>query len=241
MKKIIVLLFLITHVWSVSDLNAQFILEGQLDIGNNNLSRGLYLKLSGFGYYEKKYWGCQAGYQLGFLQPQDEFLNSWYASAYGKIPLQKIKLDIGGEYLWVAFSPEMREVNWIIIARASLKHWRFALGNNSRIYRLSRKTARTDLSTDPESRIIEGGNLMYSFSFAIKPFENKWNLMFTLTDYDRFIIYQEMNTLVNVRFDYKVSNPVSLYSELWYIPAGVQNLQSDYFGTFIRIGARWEI
>jgi hypothetical protein len=241
MKKNIVLFFIITITWSVADLNAQFMLEGQMDLGNNNLSRGIYLQFSNFGYYEKNYWGAQAGYQLGLVQPQDVFFNSWYINAYGKIPLGKIKLNLGGEYLWTAFSPEMREINWIIIARTSLKHWQFALGNNTRIYRLSRKTANTDLNADPDSRIIEGGNLMYSFSFAIKPLENKWNLMLTLTDYDRFIIHQEMNTLVNMRFDYKVSKPVSLYSELWYIPAGVQNLQADYFATFIRIGARWEI
>jgi hypothetical protein len=240
MKKIVVLLLIFTSGFSHLNLNAQFILEGQLDLGNNNLSRGLYLQFSNIGYYEKQFWGVQSGYQIGLIQPQDVFFNSWYANAYGKIPLGKIRLILGGEYLWANFSPDFREINWIITAGTSLKHWKFALGNNTRIYRLSRKTAKTDLIADPESRIMEGGNLMYSISFAIKPFENKWNLIFTLTDYDRFIVQQEMNTLVNMRFNYEISNPVSLYSELWYIPAGVQNLKADYFETFIRIGALWE-
>ena len=241
MKKIIVLLFFFTMLLYATGLKAQIILEGQLDIGNNNLSRGLYLQFSNFGYYEKNYWGFQAGYQLGIVQPHDVFLNSWYVSAYGKIPLRKIKLDIRGEYLWADFSPEMREVNWIVIARTSLKHWRFALGNNSRIYRLSRKTTKSDPDADRESRIVEGGNLMYSASFAIKPFENKWNVTFTITDYDRFIIQQETNTMLNAGFNYRLIKPVSLYSELWYKASGFQNVKVNYFGTFIRIGVLWEL
>jgi hypothetical protein len=241
MRKIVVSSLLIILHWCVSCLNAQFIMEGQLDLGNNNLSGGLYLQFSDLGYYEQNYWGCQAGYQLGLVQPQDVFFNSWFVNAYGKIPLGKIKLNLGGEYLWTAFSPDMREINWIVIASTSLKHWRFSLGNNSRIYRLSRKTARTDLNTDPDGRIIEGGNLMYSAGFAIKPPENKWNLTISITNFDHFIKQQETNPMAFMRFDYKLNEPLSLYSELWYKSTGFFNIRINYFGTFIRTGILWRL
>lgn len=241
MKKIIVLLFFITLGWSGLHLNAQFQLEGQLDLGNNNLSRGLYLQFSNFGYYEKQFWGARAGYQLGLVQPQDVFFNSWYAGAYGKIPLGKINLNLGGEYVWAAFSPEMREINWIIIARTSLKHWRFTLGNNTRIYRLSRKTTKTDKNADTENRVIEGGNLMYSAGFMLKPDENRWNLTLTITDYDHFIIQQETNPIANMRFDYKLNEPISLYSEIWYKSAGFFNIRVNYFGMLFRTGILWRL
>jgi hypothetical protein len=241
LRKTIVLLYFIILAWSLADLNAQYVLEGQMDLGNNNLSRGLYLQFSNIGYYEKQYWGMQAGYQLGLVQPQDVFFNSWYVNAYGKIPLGKIKLDLGGEYLWAAFSPEMREINWIVLAKTSLKHWRFALGNNSRIYRLSRETAKTDSEADPESRIIEGGNMMYSAGFMLKTDENRWNLTLTITDYDHFIIQQETNPIANIRFDYRLKEPICLYSELWYKSAGFFNIRVNYFGMLFRIGMQWKL
>ena len=241
MKSNIVLLFIIIYSWSVTDLNAQLILEGQLDLGNNNLSRGVYLQFSNIGYYERSFWGAQGGYQLGLVQPENAFFNSWYINAYGKIPLGKIKLNLGGEYLWADFSPYMREINWIIIASTSLRHWRFVLGNNSRIYRLSRKTARNDLVADPESRIIEAGNVMYSAGFMLKPDENKWNLTFTITDYDHFIVQQETNPIANIRFDYKLNEPIRLYSELWYKSTGFFNIRVNYFGTLFRIGMLWNL
>jgi hypothetical protein len=241
MKTNSILLFFCALGWLVTDLNAQFIMEGQLDLGNNNLSKGIYLQFSNFGQYERIYWGTQAGYQFGLVQSQDVFFNSWFVNAYGKIPLGKIQLDLGAEYLWAAFSPDMREINWIIIARTSLKHWRFVLGNNTRIYRLSKKTSETDLNIEPARRIIEGGNLMYSAGFLLKPDGNKWNLTFTITDFDRFLIQQETNPMCNLRFDYMLNKPVNLYSELWYKTSGLLNIKVNYFGTFIRIGMLWEL
>lgn len=221
--------------------NAQFMLEGHLDGGNNNLSKGVYLQFSNIGYYERSYWGAQAGWQLGLVQSRDVFFNSWYINVYGKIPLGNLKLNVGGEYLWTAFSPEMREINWIVTAGTSLKHWRFVIGNNSRIYRLSNKTTDNDLSVDPDSRIIEGWNLMYFASFAVKPVENKWNITFAITDYDRFLIQQETNPMLNLRFDYKLNRQLNLYSELWYIGSGFLNMKVNYFGTLFRTGILWRL
>jgi hypothetical protein len=241
MKKSIVLFWFFTLTCSVADLNAQYILEGQLDLGNNNLSRGVYLQFSNIGCYERSHWGARAGYQLGLVQPQDVFFNSWYINAYGKIPLGKRKLNLGGEYLWADFSHDMREINWIIIASTALKHWKFVLGNNTRIYRMSKKTASHNTDADPESRILEAGNMMYSAGFMLKPDENKWNLTFTITDFDRFIIEQETNPMANIRFDYKLNEPINLYSEFWYKSTGFFNIRVNYFGTLFRIGMLWKL
>ncbi len=242
MKKFIVLLFFFVFRWSVTDINAQILLEGQLDLGDNNISKGLYLQFSNFGYYEKTHWGAQAGYQLGLVQDQNVFFNSWYGSIYGKLPLNKIRIDLGGAYMWTAFSPDLREINWIFFTKTSfLEHYRLSLGINKRIYRLSHKAANNDNTVESESPVIEEWNLMYSAGFVLKPEENKWNIMFTVTDYDRFIIEQETNPMVNIRFDYKLSKPLSLYSELWYKSSGLLNIKVNYFGTYFRIGALWEL
>jgi hypothetical protein len=239
MKKTIIFLFLLL-LCPIMDLKAQFYMEGQLDLGTSQVSDGLYAQISHTGFFEKLRWGAQAGYQLGIIQPQDVFFNSWYGSSYGKLPLGKIQLILGGEYLWTAISPDLRETNWILFARTTFSHWQLGLGNNTRVYRLSNKAAKNDGVIDPDDKIIEAGNLMYNIRYILKHYENRWNLMATLTNYDRFLIEQETNPMINIRFDYKLSEPLTLYSELWYKSAGLLNARVNYFGTFIRIGVIWE-
>jgi hypothetical protein len=241
MKRFIVFLFFVALNWPEANLNAQFQLEGQFDLGDNNLSKGLYLQFSNFGYYDRPYWGAQTGYQLGLVQPQKVFFNSWYLSSFGKLPLGKIRLDLGTAYLWTSFAPDLREINWIIYTKTTVPHCRLAIGINRRIYRLSNKAANNDQNAGTENQLIREWNIMYIVGYILKPVENKWNFMFVVTDYDRFLIQQETNPMINIRFDYKLSEPVSLYSELWYKSAGLLNIKVNYFGTFIRIGALWDL
>lgn len=240
MKKTIFFLFSLLLLCPVMNLKAQFYMEGQLDLGTSQISDGLYAQISYSGFFEKPRWGVQAGYQLGLLQPQDVIFNCWYGSSYGKLLLGKTRLILGGEYLWTAISPDLRETNWIVFARTTFSHWQLGLGNNTRVYRLSHKAAKNDRVLDPDSRITEAWNMMYNISYVLKPNENRWNLMATLTNYDRFLIQQETNPMLNLRFDYKLTEPLSLYSEVWYKCAGLLNARVNYFGTFIRIGIIWK-
>lgn len=241
MKKTSFLLVSILFLFSIADIKAQFQVEGLFDLGNNNLSSGLYVQFSNTGNFEKEFWGAQTGYQLGLIQPQNVFFNSWYGSSYGKIPIGKINLVLGGEYLWTAFSHDLREINWIVFARTTLKHWKFGLGNNSRIYRFSTKASNNNQDIDTENKITEGWNFMYNMQYMLKPDGNKWNLMAAVTNYDIFLIQQETNPMVNVRFEYSLSEPLRLYSELWYKSSGFLNDQVNYFATYLRIGIQWKI
>ena len=221
-------------------LKAQNSLEGYLDIGKNQVSEGLYSQFSNIGCFEKTKWGIQAGYQLGLVQPQDVIFNSWYLSPYGKIKMEN-SLYLGGEYLWTAISPDLRETNWIVFARTTLNHWQLGFGTSIRTYRLSNKAANDDDQPYPESRITEKWNMMYHATYLLKPYENRWNLSGTFTNYDHFIIQQENNPMFNLRFDYKTNARLSLYSELWYKPAGLMVIRVTYYGMFIRLGLLWKI
>lgn len=240
MNRVLSALLVIFYFTSAQEVNSQFLVNGHFDLGNSNLSDGIFLHLSGLGSYDDQYWGAKAGCQVGLVQPQNVFLNSWFLSSYGNIPAGDLKIVLGGEYLWASFSPDLREINWILFAGTTLRHWQFDLGNNSRIYRLSDK-ATEENSGGGEGRITEPWNLMYSVKYAVKPFGNKWNLMFTLTNHDIFIIQQETNPMINTGFEYNITRPLQLFSELWYKSAGFLNDQVNYFSTYIRIGIRWEI
>jgi hypothetical protein len=238
MAKIFLFLTFLLLNW---DLRAQIRAESFLDIGTTQISDGFYSHFSGIGYFDKTKWGIQAGYQLGLVQPQDVIFNSWCVSSYGKIRAGKIPLYLGGEYIWTAFSHDMRETNWIVFARTRLTHWQFGFGTSFRTYRLSLKAANEDDQPYPENRITEKWNMMYQAAYLLKPFENKWNLSGTFTNYDRFIIQQENNPMFNLRFDYKTSSRLSLYSELWYKPAGLMVIRVTYYGMFLRLGLLWKI
>jgi hypothetical protein len=241
MKRPIIVLFAMALLGLNPALKAQNSLEGYLDIGKNQVSKGLYSQISNIGRFEKTKWGIQAGYQLGLVQPQDVIFNSWYMNPYGKIKMGNILIDIGGEYLWTAISQDLRETNWIVTARTTLNHWQLGFGTSFRTYRLSRKAADDAFQFYSENRITEKWNMMYHATYVLKPYENRWNLSASFINYDHFIIQQENNPMFNLRFDYKISTPLSLYSELWYKPAGLMVIRVTYFGMFLRLGVSWKI
>jgi hypothetical protein len=241
MKRRFIVLFSLASFAFIPFINAQLLTGGYLDTGKNQVSDGFYLQFSGIAIYDKPKWGIDGGYQLGLVQPRDVIFNSWYLSSYGRIRIGKIPLDLGGEYLWTAISPDLRETNWIFFTRTSLNHWQFGLGTGIRTYRLSSKAADDAYQFDPESRITEKWNMMYHARYVLKPQDNKWNLSGTFTNYDHFIVQQENNPMLNLRFDYKISSPLSLYSELWYKPAGLMVIRVTYYGMFIRLGVLWKI
>jgi len=241
MKKPIIVLFSLAPFWFNLVLNAQSRLEGYFDFGKTQVSKGFYSQFSNIGSFEKQKWGMQAGYQLGLVQPQDVIFNSYFGNLYRKFTIGSIPLDLSAEYIWTAISPDLRETNWIVFAGTTLNHWQFGLGTSTRTYRLSNKAANEASIYNPDSRITEKWNIMYHAIYVLKPSENKWNLSASLTNYDHFIIQQENNPMFNLRFDYKINNPLSLYSELWYKPAGLMVIRVTYYGMFIRLGVLWKI
>jgi hypothetical protein len=241
MKRAIIVLFVLALQGFNPSLKAQLRLDGYLDFGTSQVSEGLYSHIATIGCFEKTKWGIQAGFQLGLVQPQDVIFNSWHVNPYGKIKIGNTLLDIGGEYLWTAISQDLRETNWIVTARTTLNHWQLCFGTSFRAYRLSHKAANDAYLFDPENKITEKWNMVYNATYVLKSYENRWNLSSSITNYDHFIIQQENNPMFKIRFDYKISIPLSLYSELWYKPAGLMVIRVTYFGMFTRLGLSWKI
>jgi hypothetical protein len=241
MKRPTIVLFTMALLGLNPSLKAQLRLDGYLDFGKSQVSEGLYSQISDIACFEKSRWGLQAGFQLGLVQPQDVIFNNWYINPYSKIKIGNTPLDIGGEYLWSALSQDLREANFLVSARTTLNHWQIDFGTGFRTYRLSHKATNDISRFDYGKKITEKWNMMYNATYLLKPYENRWNLSGSFTNYDHFIIQQENNPMFNLRFDYKISTPLSVYSELWYKPAGLMVIRVTYYGMFIRIGVLWKI
>jgi hypothetical protein len=241
MKRPIFILFALAFLWLNPSMKAQNSLDGYLDIGKNQVSQGMYVQFSNAGCYEKTKWGLKAGYQLGLVQHKDVIFNSWYLNPYSKIKIGNVLLDLGSEYLWIAISQDLRETDLIVSARTTLNHWQLSFGTSFRTYRLSRDAAKDADQPYPERRITEKWNMIYNATYVLKPYENRWNLSGTFTNNDHFIIQQENNPMLNLRFDYKLNTRLNLYSELWYKPAGLMVIRVTYYGMFLRLGVSWKI
>jgi len=148
---------------------------------------------------------------------------------------------VSGFYLWVPFSNELRETDWGITLSYKLPHFRFTLGNNYRTYRFSRAYVRSDESTSGTYRIIEPGNLVYSFRYNLRKEEEPWNLMFSVTNNDYFMFEQETNPMVILKGTWRIADNLTSFIDLGYKSAGLLCIKVDYFGYFLRLGIKWDI
>jgi len=63
----------------------------------------------------------------------------------------------------------MREINWGITLGYGSNHFKVKIGNNFRLYKLSKSTIEAyDLQDNKSTKIFEPRNLMYSFIYYIK-------------------------------------------------------------------------
>jgi hypothetical protein len=71
--------------------------------------------------------------------------------------------------------------------------------------------------------------------------DNIWNIGFSFTNIDYFIINQETNPVINLQGKYDVSKSLTLFLESWYKSSGAFNLSVNSFGFFFRTGVLWKI
>jgi hypothetical protein len=155
--------------------------------------------------------------------------------------IKSTPIELQGFFLFNPFSDILRETNWGILLKSRLKHFDLALGTDFRTYAYSKKAINDYGIEKNAAKIHEPFNLIYSFSYYLKPTEDKWNIGLSVTNIDYFIINQETNPTLSLRGLYKLKSPLSLFAQAWYEPAGVLNLNINYFGFFIRTGIIWDI
>jgi len=190
------------------------------DLNHDSFNAGM---IYSFGGDRENYFG---GYSLGYTRSFSVFKQSFAATGY---------------YLWVPFSHELRQTNWCLALNYNLPHFRFTLGNNYRTYRFSKAFIRSDANPSGDYRIIEPGNFIYSFQYRIKREDNIWNLMFSLTNNDYFMIEQETNPMILMKGTYKFMDNLTSFMDAGYKSAGLLCIKVDYFGYFFRLGLKWDI
>ncbi|PKP03169.1 MAG: hypothetical protein CVU11_09410 [Bacteroidetes bacterium HGW-Bacteroidetes-6] len=241
MQKLKPLLFILL-LSSGKLLFGQFQTEAWLTGGHNQTRWDGYMNVSIKPAYTKNNIKVSSGFDLSLLNPQNKFLNAWDMESEIVFEIKEEEFSFVNGLWYCPFSEWVHEFNIVLALRHKTTHWDILLGNNSRIYSLTKASRNLGSDTDSSDNnsVKEWRNLMYNFEFLLKPEESRWNATAGITDYAPFFFNQETNPMAYAGIKYKMVNNITLYSKFWYQPAGNFNLQADYFGLFIQGGIIWK-
>ncbi len=242
MKSTFILKLFFTNFLSLICFNlvAQAGLSAYNDIGKNNVSQGIFIKSATMAYYKSGKNRLETGFQTDLKNNKFSF-SGYTLSASRILKIKKIPIELKGFCTLIYPSEIFEETNWGALLKMRQKHFEMAIGTNFKSYNFRQKAVE-DYNIDPKhTKVHEIYNIMYSFSYYLKPADDSWNIGLSVTNIDHFIINQETNPVFNLTCLYRISSPVCLYMQAWYKCAGITNLELNHFGFFFRTGIIWDI
>jgi hypothetical protein len=224
----------------LSSLEASFRLPAYFEIGDNNISDGIFLKTAVMPTYEFGKYTAQAGVRFDLVSNNENVLSGFSLMASRDFMIRNFPLDLKGIFIRTGYSGVIHENKWGLLLNTGTKHFRFGLGTSFRTLALNKEEAG-NLNDSLNTKIHENWNMIYQFSYYIKPIGNKWNIDVSVTNIDYFNLSQETNPIFKLGAIYNVSPPVTFFIDSGYQSAGIINMNTDYFGFFIKTGIIWNI
>ena len=223
------------------DLSAQPKLSFYTDLGENNVSKGLFIKTAGLGRYQFGNNLLESGFQADLKNTNKSVFSGFSISGSRNFMISHFQLGITGFWIITPFSELLRETNWGGLLKHENNHFEFSIGSNFRTYAFRQKAIREYGIENNAIKLHEILNLTYSLGYQLKPRDSQWNVGFTLTNNDNFLIEQETNPMLRLNGLYRLRTPLSIYVQAWYKSAGATNLAVNYFGFFFRTGIIWTL
>lgn len=241
-KKLKYLLSVFILIATVKGLDAQITLQSHIDIGENNVSEGVFVKNSLRGSYVFQNYSVEAGMQFDLHSNNPNVLTGFDIIGLREFSIKDFPFDVKGFFFLNRFSDVLYETNWgFRIETRKLRHFLFELGTDFRTNTIN-KTAREEYDIlKSDSKIRENFNLIYVFTAYLKPRVNDWNVGLSVTNIDYYLVNQSTNPVFNLQATWRLKSKLTLYLETWYKQAGIFNINADYFGYFFRGGVKWEI
>jgi len=225
---------------SGTNLIAQPQASAYTDMGKTSVSDGFYIKTAGLAHYQFGKNRVETGFQLDLKSNSENVFSGYNIKASREVQIKNFSFEVQGFYIWTPFSDILRETNLGLLLHVKRNHFIIKLGTNFRTFAFTQNAIKY-YELKEGTKIHEYWNILYSFSYYLKPIENYWNIGLSMTNIDHFIINQETNPVFNLRALYEVSSPINLFAESWYKSAGAFNLSVNYFGFFFRTGIIWDI
>jgi hypothetical protein len=239
MKYFLTVLAIIT---SFSEVFAQESIQAHLNIGENNVSEGIYIKNIYRSSYQYSKYKLDAGIQLDILSHNPNALTGFDLIGSREFLIKNFFFEVKGYFMLNRFSDLMHETNWgLRIATKNLKYFLFELGTNSRTYALNTSFIKEYNISKSNSKLNENFNLTYVFTAYLKPQDYSWNVGFSCTNVDYYVINQSTNPVFKMQILHKLRSNLLLNFSVWYKQAGIFNINANYFGYFFRGGITWKI
>jgi len=234
------LIIIIILVYSIN-MVAQSGLSIYADAGMNNVSHGIFLKSATIGYYNIGKNKIETGFQTDLKNNNKNGFSGYTFDISRELVIKGFTFELKGLFIRTTPSAFLCETNWGALLKLRHNRFEMAVGTNFRTYSINNQAISEYQIDKNATKVHEVYNLMYSFSYYLKPTDENWNIGLSVTNIDHFVINQETNPVFNLNGLYKLSSPVCLYAQAWYKCAGVTNLELNHFGFFFRTGIIWNI
>ena len=221
------------------NLTAQSYLSLYTELGENNVSHGLYFESAVIGQCKFGNNNLGTGFQFDLDKSYKTIFSGYTINASRHFVIKGIHLELQGFCIRTDFSQILCETNLGAFLKMNRNHFEMTIGTNFRTYSFSQKAVKDYEIERNAAKITEVYNIMYSFRYNLKPLDSRWNAGVSVTDIDYFVINQETNPILNLYGFYRLSSPVNLYTSVSYKIAGATNIAVNYFGLFLKTGIIW--
>ncbi len=210
------------------------------DLGANNVSEGVFIRMADVAGYRFGNNIIEAGIQVDLMSNRDVFFSGFLVKATREFMIRNRPISVTGLYAFTPFSSLMHEINRGVVASLIHKQFHFELGTGFRTYAYNKK-ARDQYSIDQNARITEKWNTLYTISYHLKSADHPWNISLAVTNQDYFIVQQETNPILKLSGICNLDDRFSVFLDAFYQQAGLFNINIHYFGFYIRPGIVWHI
>ncbi len=234
------LLSVLIIVISINRIYGQIKLQSYLDIGENNVSEGVFIKNAYTGSYQYQKYHIEAGIQFDLKSHNPNTLTGIDIIGSREFSVKDFTFDIQGFLIVNRFSDILHETDWgLKFDTKKFKHFLFALGADFKTYKINSAVWGEYKINRSNCTLYEHYTLLYVITAYLKPQKNNWNVGLSCTNVDYYIIEQATNPVFNLQMIYKPKPNLTLFLESWYRQAGILNMSANYFGHFFRGGIRW--
>jgi len=217
---------------------SQFKINSFDDIGYNqpyNLYGNTGIILSS----EYKNFEQEIGGDIIYFDVKENIINGMFAGIKYNSVIKSKKITLNARYLFKILSYELREDNYIITVNHKFNRFEITAGFNNRIYRYKTSLKKELIARNLSYQIYEPFNFMYLGKIFLKKEPEKWNFALAVSNFDDFIIEQEMNPMFYIEGVYVMNSNFELYGQFWFKKSGMAHAAANYFGYNFRFGLMW--
>lgn len=223
-------------------LHAQIKINSFLESGQNQVSESTRFKNGILISFTDNYCDLSFGLESNLVSSKANFINAYSFSATTSTFVKSFPIDLQIQFLNNRYTEYLHVTNFgLNVSTQKYKYWYFNLGTSFKKYYYTNRALKKFNINETHKGLQENFGLLYKVSGFVKPQSHAWNICFSVTNFDYFLINQPTNPMLNIKGMYMVNKNLQCYLEAWHKQAGVLNIQANYFGYLIRGGAKWTL